>query len=104
MQAGGRLTAVFSILLVIGAVLLAKFQEITLDDARTYLADVIAPQKDIASPNTVSPRSSLVNSKAEESLCGPVEYTTELLNMDPLIIYINNFLSPKEVEGLLKAG
>ncbi|KAH8811107.1 hypothetical protein F5884DRAFT_265988 [Xylogone sp. PMI_703] len=107
----GKFTALLSILLLVGAVLLARYSDDpSLDEARLYLAEVIAPPKrdlsesaaaaalSATADNTTTPEATV------ENVCGPLQYTTELLSMDPLIIYINNFLSPEEIDGLLKLG
>ncbi|KAF2730161.1 hypothetical protein EJ04DRAFT_580072 [Polyplosphaeria fusca] len=36
--------------------------------------------------------------------CAAHQYTTEIVSLDPLVIYINNFTSQLEAEGLVKAG
>jgi hypothetical protein len=36
--------------------------------------------------------------------CRSATYTTELLSLDPLILYINNFLTEQEIEELLALG
>ncbi|RFU23769.1 hypothetical protein B7463_g12572, partial [Scytalidium lignicola] len=99
LMAGGKFTALFSLLLLVGAVLLAKFQDISVDDARAYLADAIAPEKRALSSTAAAPSNATV-----EDVCGPLQYAIELLSLDPLIIYINNFLSPGEIKGLLEVG
>ncbi|KAI0131484.1 hypothetical protein F4814DRAFT_457309 [Daldinia grandis] len=36
--------------------------------------------------------------------CPPHHYTTEIISLDPLIIYIDSFLAPTETKALLEAG
>ncbi|KAF2464088.1 uncharacterized protein BDR25DRAFT_243513, partial [Lindgomyces ingoldianus] len=36
--------------------------------------------------------------------CEAHKYTTEIVSLDPLVIYINNFTSTQEAENLIKAG
>ncbi|KAI1845372.1 hypothetical protein JX266_008467 [Neoarthrinium moseri] len=36
--------------------------------------------------------------------CRPHAYTTELVSLDPLVIYIDSFLAPAEITALLAAG
>ncbi|KAI1434952.1 hypothetical protein GGR50DRAFT_694608 [Xylaria sp. CBS 124048] len=36
--------------------------------------------------------------------CHPHQYSTEIVSLDPLLIYINNFLQPLEITELLAAG
>lgn len=36
--------------------------------------------------------------------CYTHEYTTEIISLDPLVIYINNFTSAEEAEELIKLG
>ncbi|KAI1341703.1 hypothetical protein F5Y15DRAFT_430930 [Xylariaceae sp. FL0016] len=41
---------------------------------------------------------------ASTTVCRPHHYTTELISLDPLLIYIENFLRPSEITELLEAG
>ncbi|KAI1862969.1 hypothetical protein JX265_009015 [Neoarthrinium moseri] len=36
--------------------------------------------------------------------CLSLSYTTEIISLDPLLIYIHGFLSPQEIAGILAAG
>jgi prolyl 4-hydroxylase len=36
--------------------------------------------------------------------CGNHQYTTEIISLDPLLIYINNFTSTQEAEELIELG
>ncbi|ORY66135.1 uncharacterized protein BCR38DRAFT_429332, partial [Pseudomassariella vexata] len=36
--------------------------------------------------------------------CLPQHYTTEIISIDPLLIYIQNFVNPQDIEGLLELG
>ncbi|KAI4673213.1 uncharacterized protein J4E88_008825 [Alternaria novae-zelandiae] len=36
--------------------------------------------------------------------CADHQYTTEIISLDPLVIYINNFTSAREAEGLITLG
>jgi hypothetical protein len=36
--------------------------------------------------------------------CEKHQYTTEIISLDPLLIYINNFTSAQEAEGLINIG
>jgi hypothetical protein len=44
------------------------------------------------------------SSIARNDTCVPARYTTELLSLDPLIIYINDFLTLPEIEAILALG
>ncbi|TPX16398.1 uncharacterized protein E0L32_004047 [Thyridium curvatum] len=39
-----------------------------------------------------------------EWTCGPDNYTTELISLDPLVVYIHNLVSPREADLIIKAG
>jgi hypothetical protein len=39
-----------------------------------------------------------------DDICEVGSYTTEIVSTDPLVIYINNFVSEKEAEALVTAG
>ncbi|PKS09631.1 hypothetical protein jhhlp_004250 [Lomentospora prolificans] len=41
---------------------------------------------------------------AEPWTCQPHNYTTELISLDPLLIYIHDFVSPAEATLIMKAG
>lgn len=56
-----------------------------------YLWPAPAQQVEVESPSTLE-------------LCPSHRYTTEIVSLDPLIIYINNFTSPEEARDLIKAG
>ena len=45
-----------------------------------------------------------VFSSRNEEICPPYSYRTRIINRNPLIIYIENFLSPKEVNHLIELG
>ncbi|KAI2463191.1 hypothetical protein F4781DRAFT_135058 [Annulohypoxylon bovei var. microspora] len=51
-----------------------------------------------ASPSSSSPATS------PSFTCLPHTYTTEIISLDPLLIYIDSFLAPAEVAALLEAG
>lgn len=36
--------------------------------------------------------------------CPAQKYTTEIISLDPLLIYIHDFLSPQDIDGILTAG
>ncbi|KAF3763363.1 hypothetical protein M406DRAFT_262993 [Cryphonectria parasitica EP155] len=40
----------------------------------------------------------------EPFTCQPHSYTTEIISVDPLLIYIHDFLAPGEIPALLEAG
>lgn len=44
------------------------------------------------------------NSREKPFVCEPHQYTTEIVSIDPLLIYINNFVSDKEAVGLIATG
>jgi hypothetical protein len=46
---------------------------------------------------------SLSSLQAEFS-CSAHSYTTEILSLDPLMIYINDFLTPSEMQSLVELG
>ncbi|KAI2777214.1 hypothetical protein F4815DRAFT_482314 [Daldinia loculata] len=72
----------------------------------------------IASPSIISispyiaSLSSLVSNMFSQDIepvassfsCLPHHYTTEIISLDPLIIYIDSFLAPTEIKALLEAG
>lgn len=43
-------------------------------------------------------------SKSSNFICEPHQYSTEIVSIDPLVIYINNFTSSTETTGLIEAG
>jgi prolyl 4-hydroxylase len=42
--------------------------------------------------------------REEGFLCKTGQYTTEIVSVDPLLIYINNFVDKSEIEGLIAEG
>lgn len=44
------------------------------------------------------------NKEHASFICEPHSYTTEIVSLDPLLIYIRSFLSPAETAALLAAG
>lgn len=42
--------------------------------------------------------------RSPEFTCQPHRYTTEIISLDPLLIYIHDFLAPGEIPALLEAG
>jgi len=42
--------------------------------------------------------------KGEGFVCEEGSYTTEIISIDPLVIYINNFTSEREIEELITVG
>lgn len=40
----------------------------------------------------------------QQFACIPQNYTTQIVSLDPLVIYIRNFLSPSDIPALLEAG
>jgi prolyl 4-hydroxylase len=42
--------------------------------------------------------------KNEGFVCEPHQYTTEIISVDPLVVYINNFVSPRESQLLIALG
>lgn len=55
-------------------------------------------------PITIGVPSWLWKSKDHEYVCPAPRYSTEILSMDPLIMYINNFVSESEIDHLLRLG
>jgi prolyl 4-hydroxylase len=39
-----------------------------------------------------------------EFVCRNGSYTTEIISIDPLLIYINNFVDESEIKGLIAEG
>lgn len=44
------------------------------------------------------------NSKAEDVTCAPSAYRTEIVSLDPLLIYIHSFLHEAEIDTLLRTA
>jgi prolyl 4-hydroxylase len=42
--------------------------------------------------------------RKEEFVCQAGSYTTEIVSIDPLLIYINNFVDESEIKGLIAEG
>jgi len=42
--------------------------------------------------------------KDEEFVCRKGSYTTEIVSIDPLLIYINDFVDESEIKGLIAEG
>lgn len=42
--------------------------------------------------------------RKEEFVCKAGTYTTEIISIDPLLIYINNFVDEREMKGLIAEG
>jgi len=42
--------------------------------------------------------------KNGEFVCKKGSYTTEIVSIDPLLIYINNFVDESEIKGLIAEG
>jgi prolyl 4-hydroxylase len=65
----------------------------------TYDLDLSLPSPlsniPIFRPSQVSP---------DTFVCHPQNYTTELISVDPLVIYIHDFLNPHDIDGLLRAS
>ena len=43
-------------------------------------------------------------SQPDITICAEQQYATEILSVDPLIVYINNFVNDNEIDYLLKLG
>ncbi|GAP91604.1 putative 2OG-Fe oxygenase family Oxidoreductase [Rosellinia necatrix] len=50
------------------------------------------------------PPSSQSNSSSDDLRCEDQSYKTELISLDPLVIYIRDFLNSRDIEGILKIG
>ncbi|KAI1279507.1 hypothetical protein F5Y07DRAFT_358733 [Xylaria sp. FL0933] len=44
------------------------------------------------------------NSSSSDLRCEDQSYKTELISLDPLVIYIRGFLNPREIDDILKVG
>ncbi|KAJ2970353.1 hypothetical protein NUW58_g9725 [Xylaria curta] len=44
------------------------------------------------------------NSSSSDLLCEDQSYKTELISLDPLVIYIRDFFNAKDIDGILHAG
>jgi prolyl 4-hydroxylase len=42
--------------------------------------------------------------RKEDFVCKAGSYTTEIISIDPLLIYINNFVDESEIRGLIAEG
>lgn len=43
-------------------------------------------------------------SKSPEYVCVDQHYTTEIISIEPLVIYINDFVSPAEAAAIVEIG
>jgi hypothetical protein len=67
-----------------------------------YVAPYVAPLA--ANTNTTSATNTTSDDNILHYDCRAGEYTIELLNLDPPIVYINNFLSEDEIVDLVRLG
>ncbi|KFX93841.1 hypothetical protein O988_06609, partial [Pseudogymnoascus sp. VKM F-3808] len=81
-------TTQFTILTLITALLISNYDR-TLSLLSPYLIASVCPLEPSEPP-------------MEECLAH--NYTTEILSIDPLLIYITNFVTPREATALLAAG
>jgi hypothetical protein len=87
---GQHLNPLGSFFIVVCAALLALLFNVTSYHSRA--------SSRIAMPQVTS------SSMAPNDTCFSARYTTELLSLDPLIVYINDFLTLPEIEALLALG
>ncbi|KAI2601816.1 hypothetical protein GGR54DRAFT_634493 [Hypoxylon sp. NC1633] len=71
--------------------------------ASPYLA-VLSPYLVSLSPSVVRTFSPNVDPPPSSFSCLPHAYKTEIISLDPLLIYVDSFLAPAEIEALLEAG
>ncbi|XXG97891.1 hypothetical protein Hte_004206 [Hypoxylon texense] len=81
--------------------------------ASPYLA-ILSPYIESLSPSSITKtfssssqaveHTSSSTSSSSSFTCLPHTYTTEIVSLDPLLIYIDSFLSPAEIAALLAAG
>jgi prolyl 4-hydroxylase len=57
----------------------------------------------ISSLHSLSPWTRF-SSSSKDVRCEHQRYTTEVISLDPLVIYIRNFFGPKDIENILQAG
>jgi prolyl 4-hydroxylase len=58
----------------------------------------------IAPNHTVLPFLNQTNLSTNKFICKPQNYTSQIVSIDPLLIYIHNFFRPVEIDALLHAG
>ena len=77
-----------------------------------YIFSLITPHLGILSAHSpvtqsnqiITPQQEQQNQRLAPFVCEPHSYTTEIVSLDPLLIYIRSFLSPAETAALLDAG
>ncbi|KAI1403301.1 hypothetical protein F4819DRAFT_451590 [Hypoxylon fuscum] len=95
-----RLSSIAALVLTVVAVLAPVLYRF----ASPYLTS-LSPYLDSLSPSIAKAFSQRVAQPPLSSFsCVPHTYTTEIISLDPLLIYIDSFLSPAETEALLEAG
>lgn len=98
LQSSAQLIALSIILLVLPLLLQTVFSTYVHQYIPTHLgASLSPPKKDDHVP--IEPSSSSLL-----EACRAHSYTTEIVSLDPLMIYINNFTSPLEAEALIALG
>lgn len=88
------LAAFFILPLLLPTIWSGQLQQYLPPQLRTYFAPAKGAKETIVAPSEPS----LLES------CKTHSYTTEIVSLDPLVIYINNFTSPAEAEALIKLG
>ncbi|KAI1266416.1 hypothetical protein F5Y18DRAFT_358138 [Xylariaceae sp. FL1019] len=84
-----------------------KKHYITIAAAVAVFASAILLFRDIflGHDGQVDQGTTLSNSSGHSSmLCDDQKYTTEIISLDPLVIYIRDFFNKKDIEGMLSAG
>ncbi|KAK1580047.1 2OG-Fe(II) oxygenase family oxidoreductase [Colletotrichum navitas] len=73
-----------------------------------YIQQCDTPSRALASLNALlspPPDDTFVqNAPAEPFVCAAQNYTTQIVSLDPLVIYIRDFLNEADIAGLLAAG
>ncbi|OTB04626.1 hypothetical protein M426DRAFT_320740 [Hypoxylon sp. CI-4A] len=72
--------------------------------ASPYLAEVSSQLSSVSPTISELFGRDLVHHPSSSFTCVPHTYKTEIVSLDPLLIYIDSFLSPTEIEALLEAG
>jgi prolyl 4-hydroxylase len=70
-----------------------------------HIQNYLPPQLRTYFP-TASPKSKAIHLEGQSLLeaCKTHTYATEIISLDPLLIYITNFTSPAEAEALIELG
>lgn len=85
--------------LATGAVALLGFSVPYLPQLPSPLLSFVPGFPILEFPLSISFRTS--NQPTQDFICEPHTYQTELVSLDPLVIYIHSFLAPREIDALL---